>query len=283
MPDRLPLRVLVKGASINHEISAWPLQREHFFFPRVLERELLAAGVPVDVWNHAVASHRLRMGFATWEAEVKAWSPDVIVTSWGQMEALHLFLPRWLERHANSLRARPGFLRDRYRAMVLRPAWKLLSVLQQRLDAVVGGRWFRWKARQVARDMKAYIDISRKRGGHPLFILMEFDHVGARGRQWFPGMPERTEMLNAELRRLAASYDSDDVVLMRMDRVLEGRIPPDEEARPDGFHYSPRGHEVVGQAIAQEVLAWLERHPRLLSLERPAEYDVRAEERPAAG
>ena len=49
----------------------------------------------------------------TWQQEILGFSPDVIVLVYGYVETIHLFLPRWLERHANSWKAKPRRLGSR--------------------------------------------------------------------------------------------------------------------------------------------------------------------------
>ena len=60
------------------------------------------------VRNLAVTSEQVKTGIKNWERQVFPWSPDVVVLHYGLYETVHLFLPQPLERHANSLRGRPG-------------------------------------------------------------------------------------------------------------------------------------------------------------------------------
>ena len=46
----------------------------------------------------------------TWQREVLGFSPDAIVLAYGYIETMHLFLPRWFERHAHSWSAKPRLL-----------------------------------------------------------------------------------------------------------------------------------------------------------------------------
>ena len=82
-------------------------------------------------------SEQTRNILGTWEEEVLGFSPDVIVLVYGHYETLHLILPRWLERHANSLKARPRRLESFYRRRILQRVWMLLARLQARLDPVI--------------------------------------------------------------------------------------------------------------------------------------------------
>src|SRR3546814_4792174 len=71
------------------------------------------------------------------DLEILGYSPDVIVLVYGHYETIHLVLPHWLERHANSLKARPRWWSGLYRRRILRPLWMLFAHLQATLDKVV--------------------------------------------------------------------------------------------------------------------------------------------------
>lgn len=257
----LPIRVLVKGASLMHDISEFPQGREDFVFARVIEESLLQSGHGADVWTAAVASEPARLAFRTWEEQVKAWSPDVIILSYGYYEVIHLFLPRWLERHVHDLKARPGRYRNLYRKLLLRPVWRVLAQLQAKLDRKVGARFFGGKVRQVETELRAYIDKSRK-VGQPLIMLFEFLPTGKRGQDWFPGMSARTVLMNEMLHRLVAEYDSPEVVLVPIPAIAE-RAAPGQEPNTDGFHYTGVVHQAIGEEIANEIRAWAKQYPRL--------------------
>jgi len=258
----LPIRVLVKGASLMHETSERPQLREDFIFSRVIEESLLKSGHGADVWTAAVASEPARLAFRTWEDQVKAWSPDVIILSYGYYEVIHLFLPRWLERHANSLKTRPGPVRELYRNLFLRKVWLSLAKLQCRLDKVFGARFFGRRLGRVEKDLRTYIDRSRE-VGRPLIMLFEFLPPGQRGRGWFPGMTERTGLMNEMLHRLVAEYDDPEIMLVPIPEIAERCLPPGTEPNTDGFHYTGALHRFIGEEIADEIRAWAKQHPRL--------------------
>lgn len=262
VPQPLPIRVLVKGASLTHDISARPQLREDFTFSRVIEEQLLAAGHGAAVWAPAVASSKTSHLFKTWEEQVKAWSPDVVIMNAGYFEPLHLFLPRWLERHANSLKARPGPVRDRYRHYLLRPVWKSLARLQRQLDRRIGPRFFGRTVRRAHADLVAYIDRTRA-VGQPLIMVFEFLGPGARGRDWFPGMEARVEMMNVMIRQMVADYDDPEIVLVRLPDIVERHLPPGTEPNNDGFHFNPDVHRFIGEEIADEIRSWAKQYPRL--------------------
>lgn len=260
MPEPLPLpiRVLVKGASTVNWTSPMGGPRSDLIFPRVIQDELHERGMPCDVQTYSVPSEQTRAILATWEQQVLGYSPDVVILVFGHYETIHLLLPRWLERHANSLRARPRTISGMYRRLVLRPLWKLLAQLQAAIDARVEPTVFGWRPRRVAADLTQYIRQVRKVGS-PLVYVFEL-LPPTRGRQsWFPGMARRIEVMNETLSDVVARFDEPDIRYFRVTEVLDTCVDGDlEAATPDGFHYSPLVHRAVGAALAEDVARWAE-------------------------
>lgn len=261
-PIPLPMRILVKGASNVHVMSQWSSPREDFTFPRALEQALCEQGQPALVHNNAVSSQPATHVLRTWEQEILAWSPDVIILSYGTYETIHYLLPRWLERHANSLKRRPGLVRESYRRFLLRPVWKLLaqgqSALDRRFDSIVR----RNRPRQVAAHLTRLVERATS-VNHPLILIFEVFPPGSRARSWFPGIAERTEVMNRTLEQLVDRIADPDVRLFRLTDIAARVTPEGEDPVPDGVHFSAQVHRAVGRALADEVLAWAAKQPHL--------------------
>ncbi|WP_082555946.1 SGNH/GDSL hydrolase family protein [Aeromicrobium sp. Root472D3] len=270
-PLPLPVRVLVKGASTVNWVSFMGGPRTDFIFPRVIEQQLLAQGWPADVETRSMTSQRASTVLRTWQSEVLGFSPDVIVLVYGHYETIHLFLPRWLEVHANSLRARPRRLSALYRRAVLRPVWKLLAQAQARLDTILDPTLRRGRPRQVAADLRQYIDHVQEVGS-PLVYVFELLPPGTRFQSWFPGMARRIEVMNATLEAMVAEVGLDHVRYLRVADLVELHAGGDVDvAIPDGFHYSPAMHRHVGERLADDIAAWAETQPHLSASVRGAE------------
>jgi hypothetical protein len=256
MPEALalPIRVLVKGASPVTLVSDMGGPRTDFIFPRVLEQALLAAGRPAQVCTFSVQSEPVRRSLRKWQREVLAWSPDVVVLAFGFYECVHLFLPQWLERHANSEKWRPRPLRVLYRRLLLRKIWVSLAKLQQAVDARVGARWFDRRAKLVAADLEQLI-LRVRTVGSPLVIVMKPLRPGARWQRWFPGMADRIDLVNREIAAVVSRMQDEDI---RLFDVLDIPLIQEEgeELMPDGGHFSPQVHKMIGQALAREILDW---------------------------
>ncbi|MEO6886002.1 MAG: hypothetical protein ABI232_06920 [Jatrophihabitantaceae bacterium] len=261
-PLPLPIRVLVKGASTVIAMSEVGAPREEFTFPRAIEATLLQAGHPVDVHTFGVASERTKTTLRTWESEIMAWSPDVVILVYGHYESIHFILPWWLERHANSLRRRPGKVRETYRARLLRPIWMALAKLQAKLDLRLNSLMFASRPKRVAADLERLITHASGVSS-PLIILLELLPPTGKGRSWFPGMTERIDMMNQTIAAMVARLDNPNVRIFPVSDAVTRHVPEGENPTPDGFHYTATLHREVGKELAAEILSWVEKQPHL--------------------
>lgn len=244
--------------------------RSDFTFARALEAALLRIGRASEVRAITMTSERTNQILLTWQREVLGYSPDVIVLVYGHYETMHLFLPWWLERHANSLRARPRLLIDLYRKRLLRPTWMVLARLQARLDRWVDPTIRRGRPRKVAADLETYIGQVRQVGS-PLVILFELLPPASRYRSWFPGMTRRVEVMNDAIAQVVTRVDDPDVRLFKVSALVEEHAGGDiDRATPDGFHYTPELHRHIGTALAGEIDGWA-RTQRHLDLGQPSD------------
>lgn len=260
----LPVRVLVKGASTVNWVSWMGGPRTDFTFPRVIEAELAAAGRPSLVQSITMTSEKTHSILDTWQREVLNFSPDVIVLVYGHYETIHLFLPRWFERHANSLKGRPRRFAMAYRSRLLRPLWMALARLQAKLDSTIDPTVRRSRPRNVAADLERYITHVQKVGS-PLVILFELLPPSARYRSWFPGMTARMAEMNTAISRMVTKVDLPNVTYFRVSELVAEHAGGDlEVATPDGFHYSPEMHREIGTALASQIDEWAATQPHLI-------------------
>ena len=68
------------------------------------------------------------------------------------------------------------------------------------------------------------------------------------------GMPRRVAVLNEEIERWAAANER--VVVVPMNDVIAREYDDLDAAVPDGFHYTPHLHRVVGHELADVIEAW---------------------------
>ena len=261
-PERLPLRVLVKGASTVVYTSWMSGPRTDFAWPRVIERELYAAGYPAEVRCTARPSEPTRFGVRSWVDEVLAWSPDVIILHYGHQETIHVFLPRILERHVNSLETRPGALRTFYRKRITKPGWRRLAQLQGLVDRVLPHNLLAYKRTQVSKELERYISRVRTVAS-PLILVPTIPPPGSAYDRWFPGMADRVVAMNETLRQTVAAFDDPDIRMFPLREVVMPLVPEGEEAAPDGGHLTPPLHQAVGEAMADVIVEWAAKQSHL--------------------
>lgn len=261
-----PVRVLVKGASSVNWTSFMGGPRSDMAYPRVIEVALHGWGRPAEVRDTSFAAELAKHSLYAWQREVVCYSPDVVVLHYGVMECMHLVLPRWLQAHAQNQQFRRGPVRDLYRLGFIRPFWRLLARVQQRVDRRMPLATFAGRRRRVKRDLLQLVKNIRDIGS-PLVLLMELDPPGETYARWFPGMPARIDLMNQTLRELVAEYGCGDVRVFPTRDVLERLTTTNVPVNSDGAHYTPAAHQALGQALAHEIELWVA-HQGHLELER---------------
>ena len=262
-PLPMPVRILVKGASTVNLLSPMGGPRSDFGFPRTIEAELLANGRPNDVRTISVASEKTSTTLLRWEQEFLGYSPDVVVLVYGHVECFHLFLPTWLEKRANSAKTRPRRLTKLYRTYVLRKGWMFLARMQARLDLRVDPTIRRSRPRKVAADLETLIGHVQQVGS-PLVIVVELLAPAKRYDSWLPGMAARIAVMNDAIAGVVARIDKPNVRLFKTSEIVDTYLGGDlDVATPDGAHYSPRLHDLIGTALAGEIMAWADTQPHL--------------------
>lgn len=273
-PRPLPLRVLVKGPSTVNWTSWMGGPRQDLTFPRVIEEQLLESGRPVDVQAITMTSEKATRLLATWQREVLGFSPDVIILAYGHFESVHLFLPRWLERHGNSFKTRRGPIRKLYRRHVVRPVWRGLAQVQAKVDAVVGPYVGVRRARRLGADLEQYISQVQKVGS-PMVLLFEVLPPGPRIAGWFPGMARRIALANREMESVVQRVGLEHVRMFPIMPLAEKHAEGDMGlVQPDGFHYSPQMHRHIGEALAVEIDAWAATQSHLTDMTSDPTNDV---------
>lgn len=258
---QLPLRVLVLGPSSVVWTSPMGGPRTDMAFPRVMEQQLLSGGLAADVRCSAVLGMPASDLFKTWDEDIVAWSPDIVVLMVGHYEALHLLLPRWLERGANTVNRRPGFFRTFYYRKLMRATARGVIHLQKRVDGP--NRTLNRRMRRTVADTAAYIKMIRQVGS-PLVLLTELHPPGQDKPALYPGWAPRLHRLNNEWRALVATIDQPDVRFVEIMDLVETFDPAERDHLwTDGIHYVPKFHRAVGERLAGIAEEWARDQPHL--------------------
>jgi len=262
-PTHLPIRVLVKGASTTVYTSWMNGPRSDFAWPRVIEARLCAAGWANEVRTAATPAELTKAAFPTWPVEVLAWSPDVVILDYGRMECVHIFIPRWLERYANSLSIRPHPIRQAYRKRIVKPLWKWLAAVQGAVDKALPTTSTLWRVRRGERDIAGLIERIRTVAS-PLVLIPEIPPFGRVYQKWFPGANPRVEIMNETLKALVHRLDDPNVRFVPLAHIWAPVLAEGEDPCPDGGHFTPELHRRFGEGLAEVVLTWAPEQKHLL-------------------
>jgi lysophospholipase L1-like esterase len=248
------LRVVVVGSSVGYyirpkrEVLAERTYGEH------LERELERRGVPTLVTNSSRWTSLIRDANREIEELVLTHVPDVVVANYGILECepatIPLALLRWLFTHGPS-QSLPARVVRRALAPPLLRAYITLSprVLRaMRLPARMGSKRF-------ARELAQFVDlVHRERGG--LVVLLGIGPPGDRLEEVLPGTRDNAARYTEIIRSVAGARAG--TRFIEVDALeTNGR-----DVVPDGIHFSARGHEALGRAIADEVIEWFQTEAR---------------------
>ncbi len=264
-PLPLPMRVLVKGASTITWISFMGGPRTDFAFSRAIEANLFADGRPVEVRNTGILGTPTRSFIKTFEQDVAQWSPDVLIMVGGHYEVLHLFLPQFYERHSNRPNMRGTKLAVAYRKRILRPMWKFAATVQSKVDAIPW-RWLRLRKGRLTRaaaDLKAYIG-QVQQVGSPMVLVFQLLPCPPHREHWFPGMNQRVALWNELAEGVVNSFEKDHIRFFKVAPLAHQVAGDDmEKATPDGYHYTPELHALIGAELAREITKWADTQPHL--------------------
>jgi hypothetical protein len=254
------MRVLVKGCSTAVLTSWMGGPRTDFAYPRVVEAELLAAGIPAKVRVTADVGAQARNARRSWEGEVITWSPDVVVLHYGQYEAIHLLMPWRVERYVNDVTRRPG-VRDTLHTQVVKKAYIASALVQQRIDQRLHARAGGYRFRRMPADLERLVQRIRNIAS-PLVLIPDQVRPGPLWARPFPGMAARVDEMNRMLHELVDRINDPDVRMFSVNDVIAA-MDVEGDPTPDGGHFSPAVHREVGRALAGTIQQWAAEQPHL--------------------
>ena len=227
-------------------------------YAEVLRDRLAAAGVPVRVAQEGRWFDFAVQGFRRYQQSVRAHLPDVVVIQYGLNELQPWLLPVPVVRHLVTDHQVATRTAQRYRRHVATPVWRGVRAYRRWAAAKVGMRTWQttpYRFREVMRQLVRAIRYESK----PLVLVLDVNEPGDLLRHFLPGVDERHAVFQRLLREVVDGFDDPEVRLVPVSAACSAAGP---EALGDGMHYSPLGHRVVGELLAEEVLSWLRPAPR---------------------
>lgn len=248
-----PLSIVVLGNSVAVLSIPGRTGSEDGTYAEVLRDRLAEAGVPVRVALEGRWFDFAVKGLRRYQESVRAYLPDVVVLQYGLNESQPWLLPVPIVRHLvtdHQVATRTGRL---YREHVAAPMWKQVRTYRRWAAPKVGLRTWQTTPRRFGEVLRQLIRAVRY-DSRSLVLVLDVHPPGEVLRHFLPGMDERHAVVQRTLRETVEGFADPEVRLVSASAACAVAGPG---ASHDGMHYSPLGHRIVGELLAQEVLAWL--------------------------
>lgn len=255
--QRRPLSVVAFGNSVATLQLPARSNRAQGTYVEVLADVLTGAGVPTVPHLESDWFGFLVDAFPQYARRVRVHAPDVLVVQFGLNEYQPWLLPIPVIRHLMVQNQATTRTARTYRRVVTPRLWRVVRGYRRRASAVVGQRTWQTTPRRFDRTLERLLRNVRLEA-RPLVLVLDIDPPGATLSHFLPGLEQRHEVFQQVLADVVARVADPEV---RLVRVSEINASLGEGALPDGMHYSPATHEVVGRALAEEVLTWLGARP----------------------
>jgi len=214
-------------------------------YPVLLERSLVASGVPARCTVRARSRLLLADCLRDFEDQVLQHSPDVVILNFGHYEAFSGAVPQLLRRYAYEEFPRQGVAALAVRRLLgpaLRRAARAVQVVHGRALGASAGRR---SAARFARDLALLLHGIEALACDPTVVLVSLTHAGTRFERQMPGINERIDRLNEVLRTAAADHGRARVRYFDATEALAGvRWRSD-----DDVHLSADGHAVLAHRL----------------------------------
>jgi lysophospholipase L1-like esterase len=251
-PER-PLSVVVLGNSLSVLSLPGRTGAEDGSYAEVLRDRLAKSGVPVRVHLAGRWFDFATSAVGRYEEDVRAQLPDVLIVQYGLNESQPWLIPIPVIRHLMSNQTARRPIGAWYRQRLQKRIWKVVRGYRKGASGIVGMRTWQTTPRRFHQAMHQIIRASRH-DSRPLVLVLDIDAPGPALAHHLRKMPERNLVMQQVLRDVVAGFDDPDVRLVEVSKVRADAGP---EATVDGMHYSPHGHQVVGEVLADEILGWL--------------------------
>lgn len=251
--QRRPLSVVAFGNSVATLQLPARSDRAEGTYVEVLADVLSGEGVPSVPHLESRWFGFLVKQVRDFERTVRVHAPDVLVVQFGLNEYQPWLLPIPVLRHLMVQNQAVTRTARAYRRLVAPRLWKAVRGYRRRLAGPVGRHTWQTTPRRFGRTLERFLRNVRLEA-RPLVLVLDIDVPNDRLEHFLPGMRDRHAVFQQVLADAVAALQDPDVRLVRVSEITAGL---GTGALPDGMHYSPATHEVVGRALAQEVLSWL--------------------------
>jgi lysophospholipase L1-like esterase len=141
-----------------------------------------------------------------------------------------------------------------YREHVSKRVWKQVRSARRAASPVVGTRTWQVTPERFTRKLVSIIKQARKEF-RPLVLVLDIAPPGELLTHYLPGQDQRHRIYQGVIERAVAGFEDPEIRMIRTEPMV--RRLGFRAALPDGMHFSPRGHQEVGDLLAREVFGWL--------------------------
>jgi lysophospholipase L1-like esterase len=248
-----PLSVVVLGNSLTVLSIPGRQGTDDGSWPEVLRDRLVDAGVPIRLHLEGRWFDFAVKAMTRYESSVRVHLPDVVILQFGLNESQPWLLPIPVVRHFVSEHRVTTVREQWYRAHVAPTLWRWVRSYRAWASARVGTRTWQTTPHRFHESMRQMIRATRY-DSRPLVLVLDVEGPGEILERFLPGMNPRHAVIQEQLRQVVASFDDDEVRLVRVSELMARGGPA---TMADQMHYTPLGHRLVGEALAEQVLAWL--------------------------
>ena len=246
-------RVAILGNSCAIEVAGLRSRRDERTWGEWLEEELIDAGHPAVVHNRARWFELIDEGRARYLEDIRPLFPDVLILQYGCNECQPNALPTWLARHSAAMHQSTRRIPMLYRRRLLEPyGWPAIRRWQMFAASRWPEGWTRLGLGRWQEELRRIFRIAR--ADNILVLVLDVSEFGPRYEHWIPSVSRRRERFQAALERTIDEWG--DPAVIRIDpTVVLGGLTQDE-AIPDGLHWSPEAHRRIAQLLAKEIQVW---------------------------
>jgi hypothetical protein len=250
-----PMRIVVSGGSVSLLVTPPRRRRDEGNYGEVLPRLLADQGVTATTthqgqWFDLINDYRRR-----YERGLRNHFPDVLVLNYGMGECQPNFLPTWAARHFASWDITSNPAGVFYRNRIATRLWKAARSWQRFAAGRTSNHSWRLSPRRFRLEMKRVIELAREETGC-LVLVLDCDPPGERFCHWVPGMWQRWERYQTELKALVDDLEDPEVRLIANSETILDEIGF-EDGLPDGIHRTARAHVRTAELLTNEIIAWL--------------------------
>jgi lysophospholipase L1-like esterase len=215
----------------------------------VLADELTDLGLPATVALEAKWFDFLKDVADEWEERVRPHRPQVLIVQYGLNESQPYLAPVWLVRHLLRKDEHTTRLGRLYRRTLAQWLWKALRTFR-RIAAPLAGTWLlQMSPHRFEQALRRLIHIAAAERGC-LVLVFDVNPPGDVLTHFLPGQDKRHAVFQQVIRDTITSIASPQVRLFAASEIC---APLPKHGLPDGMHFSPEAHELIGQALAGEI------------------------------